>query len=139
MPQACSIVKAVLAKKLWVHLCLYMCRWNDPPSSVTINMQLADCQAALSRELALIQGPPGTGKTFVGVQLVKALLANTQGNSKGPAALGPGQPEPATQPLPQGPHIGPVLIVCFTNHALDQFLEGLLEAGLTDMVRVGGR
>lgn len=37
------------------------------------------------------------------------------------------------------PCIGPVLIVCFTNHALDQFLEGLVAAGLTSLVRVGGR
>ena len=97
-------------------------------------------QAALTRELALIQGPPGTGKTFVGIQLVKALLANTQGNIKGPVSeIGPDQPEPSKQPAPRGPHVGPVLIVCFTNHALDQFLEGLLAAGLTDMVRVGGR
>lgn len=28
----------------------------------------------LTNELALIQGPPGTGKTYVGEQIVKALL-----------------------------------------------------------------
>jgi hypothetical protein len=27
------------------------------------------------------------------------------------------------------PDIGPVLVVCFTNHALDAFLSGLLHAG----------
>ena len=26
--------------------------------------------------------------------------------------------------------LGPILCVCFTNHALDQFLEGLLAAGI---------
>ena len=106
-------------------------------------------QAALSRELALIQGPPGTGKTFVGIQLVKALLANTHGNIKtsdlgahgididdddDDRAMG----RVAHESL-AGPCVGPVLIVCFTNHALDQFLEGLLEAGLEGLVRVGGR
>ena len=96
-------------------------------------------QAALSRELALIQGPPGTGKTYVGIKLVTALLANTQGNPKGPVASTPEGLRPPAQPAPRGPCVGPVLIVCFTNHALDQFLEGLLAAGLTDMVRVGGR
>ncbi len=46
---------------------------------------------------------------------------------------------PAPAPAPALPHIGPVLVVCFTNHALDSFLEGLLEAGVTDsIVRVGG-
>lgn len=103
-------------------------------------------QAALSRELALIQGPPGTGKTYVGIQVVKALLANTSGNAKSTdcdssTSAGPRQAEEADEvaPTPHGPCIGPVLIVCFTNHALDQFLEGLLAAGLTDIVRVGGR
>ena len=91
----------------------------------------------MSRELALIQGPPGTGKTYVGIQLVKALLANTQGNPKGSDPSSP-HPDPATEAASPGPCIGPVLIVCFTNHALDQFLEGLLAAGLKDMVRVGG-
>ncbi|MCJ1303589.1 NFX1-type zinc finger-containing protein 1 [Hypocenomyce scalaris] len=100
-------------------------------------------QAALSQELALIQGPPGTGKTYVGIQVVKALLANTSGSAK---SLHPGSMDQADSPEAEGstspgtgPCIGPVLIVCFTNHALDQFLEGLLAAGLTDMVRVGGR
>ncbi len=45
----------------------------------------------------------------------------------------------AAAPAPALPHIGPMLVVCFTNHALDSFLEGLLEAGVTDsIVRVGG-
>lgn len=108
----------------------------------------------MTRELALIQGPPGTGKTYVGIQLVKALIANTQGNPKvsvdknleaygpfergvhddGGAAAGSSLTVPAV-----GPRVGPILIVCFTNHALDQFLEELLAAGLTDIVRVGGR
>ena len=101
-------------------------------------------QVALSRELALIQGPPGTGKTFVGIQLVKALLANTTGNARAPTSLDDPPEEESGwlggEPVNDlGPCIGPVLILCFTNHALDQFLEGLLAAGLTDMVRVGGR
>ena len=104
--------------------------------------------------MALIQGPPGTGKTYVGIQLVKTLIANTQGNPRvgshrnldayglpprgipdvGDEAAGSSLSAPAV-----GPCVGPILIVCFTNHALDQFLEELLAAGLTDIVRVGGR
>lgn len=49
------------------------------------------------------------------------------------------QPAQASQDPDSLPCIGPVLIVCFTNHALDQFLEGLVAAGLTNLVRVGGR
>jgi len=71
--------------------------------------------AALSRESALIQGPPGTGKSHVGIQLVRVLLAN-----KAKASL------------------GPIIVVCYTNHALDQFLEHLLAAGIENIIRIGG-
>ncbi|KAK9808579.1 hypothetical protein WJX72_000022 [[Myrmecia] bisecta] len=97
-------------------------------------------QAALTRQLALIQGPPGTGKstmlkpsgkTYLGIQLVRVLLANTQ----------PQRPNERMQPAfgSLKPEIGPILCVCYTNHALDQFLEGLLEAGVKKIVRCGGR
>lgn len=36
------------------------------------------------------------------------------------------------------PSLAPILCVCFTNHALDQFLVGLMDAGITGIVRVGG-
>lgn len=45
------------------------------------------CEAiitALTHEFALIRGPPGTGKSYIGLQLVKALLEN-----KSKAQLGP--------------------------------------------------
>jgi hypothetical protein len=32
----------------------------------------------------------------------------------------------------------PVLCVCYTNHALDQFLESLLDVGIDSIVRIGG-
>lgn len=80
----------------------------------------------------MIQGPPGTGKSFVGIELVKLLLANT---CPTPAAADKHQKEHPDSPLP--PVVGPILIVCLTNHALDQFLEALHHAGIRDMVRVG--
>ena len=40
--------------------------------------------ASFSKELALIQGPPGTGKSYLGVQLVKVLLANREPTDIGP-------------------------------------------------------
>lgn len=73
---------------------------------------------------------------------MKALIHNTQGNAKpmpDRRGLDPGPHLPEDTIKAVGPKVGPVLIVTFTNHALDQFLEGLLAAGLTDMVRVGGR
>lgn len=41
--------------------------------------------------------------------------------------------------LDNKPCIGPLLVVCFTNHALDSFLEALLDVGINEIVRVGGK
>ncbi|XP_075682933.1 NFX1-type zinc finger-containing protein 1-like isoform X2 [Rhinoderma darwinii] len=75
-------------------------------------------QMALTSELTIIQGPPGTGKTYVGLKIMYALLNNSnlwkQGNN-------------------------PILVVCYTNHALDQFLEGILKYLECNIVRVGSR
>ena len=70
---------------------------------------LDDAQAmalvrSLQRRIGLIQVPPGTGKSFTGVVLIKVLLANKQKVRKG---------------------LGPIICVCYTNHALDQLLEML--------------
>ncbi|KAK4059287.1 hypothetical protein Trihar35433_11040 [Trichoderma harzianum] len=70
----------------------------------------------LSRELSLIQGPPGTGKSYSGEKIIKVLLAN-----KGKTS------------------IGPILCVCYTNHALDQLLEHLLDDGIDKVIRIGSR
>ncbi|KAI6896262.1 hypothetical protein KC334_g11018, partial [Hortaea werneckii] len=72
--------------------------------------------SSLSRSLALIQGPPGTGKSYTGVQLIKILLAHKKSCN-----------------------LGPILCVCFTNHALDQSLERLVDEGVSNIVRIGGR
>jgi hypothetical protein len=71
---------------------------------------------ALTRRLALIQGPPGTGKSFTGVFLVKALLANAK-KAK----------------------LGPIICVCYTNHALDQVLEHLVKEKVQQIIRIGGQ
>ena len=62
--------------------------------------------------VCLLRSPPGTGKTYIGVMLSQIILASTSET---------------------------ILCVCYTNHALDDFLEGLLDAGIRDIVRVGGR
>ncbi|RMY30545.1 hypothetical protein D0866_07926 [Hortaea werneckii] len=72
--------------------------------------------SSLSRSLALIQGPPGTGKSYTGVQLIKILLAHKKACN-----------------------LGPIICVCFTNHALDQSLERLVDEGVSNIVRIGGR
>ncbi|KAH3813306.1 NFX1-type zinc finger-containing protein 1-like [Dreissena polymorpha] len=95
--------------------------WPAKESLQLDGSQLQAIQNALSREFAIIQGPPGTGKTYIGLKLAKILLHNkdTWGNDRGMAS--------------------PMLIVCYTNHALDQFLEGVAQFYRGDLVRVGGR
>ena len=68
--------------------------------------------AALRDRVSLLQGPPGTGKTFIGTLVAQAILNASNAT---------------------------ILCVCYTNHALDQFLEALLDAGVDDIVRLGGR
>ena len=82
--------------------------------------QLRAFRAALTQEVSVIQGPPGTGKTFIGLKVVEALVANQQSS-----------------------HF-PMLVLCCTNHALDQFLEGILNIkvqnnGNLNILRIGGR
>uniref|UniRef100_A0A646QJ34 NFX1-type zinc finger-containing protein 1 n=1 Tax=Hemiscolopendra marginata TaxID=943146 RepID=A0A646QJ34_9MYRI len=74
---------------------------------------------ALTSAMTIIQGPPGTGKTYLGLKIVQTLLDNRQ-------------------VWQTRDHMAPILIVCYTNHALDQFLEGLLQY-TKKLVRVGGR
>ncbi|KPI35941.1 NFX1-type zinc finger-containing protein 1 [Cyphellophora attinorum] len=64
----------------------------------------------LTNEFAFVQGPPGTGKTYLGLRLAQVLLASRPSK--------------------------PILVVCLTNHALDNFLSGLIGAGVKDIVRV---
>ncbi|KAF0316248.1 nf-x1 finger and helicase domain-containing protein [Colletotrichum asianum] len=71
---------------------------------------------SLGRSFALIQGPPGTGKSYTGEALIKVLLAN-----KSKAKL------------------GPIICVCYTNHALDQLLEHLIDGKVRNIIRIGSR
>ncbi|KAK6358043.1 hypothetical protein TWF730_007397 [Orbilia blumenaviensis] len=70
--------------------------------------------SAFRHQVALTQGPPGCGKSYVGVKMVAALLANK-------ARL----------------NLGPILCICYTNHALDQFLNELLKLGIKNIARIG--
>ena len=84
--------------------------------------QLAALRLALTSRMALIQGPPGTGKTFIGLKIVLTLLFNSTVWSRVSVHKN-------IQP--------PILIVCYTNHALDQFLEGI-QKFTRKIIRIGG-
>ncbi|KAI9769554.1 MAG: hypothetical protein M1840_004032 [Geoglossum simile] len=74
--------------------------------------QTACLLAGLRQKLSLIQGPPGTGKSFVGSLIARAIHRHSSEK---------------------------ILIVCYTHHALDQFLEDLLiqRVPAFDIVRLG--
>ncbi|XP_050717644.1 NFX1-type zinc finger-containing protein 1-like [Eriocheir sinensis] len=94
----------------------------DWPSEAELGLDSSQRRAlrsALTRELAIIQGPPGTGKTFIGLKIVQILLHNS-----------------LVWKTKENPT--PILVVCFTNHALDQFLEGMTTF-TKSIVRVGSR
>eukprot|EP00741_Cyanophora_paradoxa_P006225 tig00000114_g6037.t1 len=83
--------------------------------------QLAAIRHMLTHKVAVVQGPPGTGKSFVGVKLVQ-ILNNVLEKQRLESTRGP----------------GPILVICYTNHALDEFASDLLPH-IPELVRVGGR
>ncbi|XP_065915016.1 NFX1-type zinc finger-containing protein 1-like [Dysidea avara] len=78
--------------------------WSCHKDTDLDDSQKKAVQQALTQEVSLIQGPPGTGKTYVGQKIIEVLLNNReqQGNF-------------------------PILVVCYTNQALDQLLETVVE------------
>ena len=99
------------------------CTWPNVKHTDLDESQLDAVKTALRQEISVIQGPPGTGKTYVGLKIVQAFLQNR---------------------VAWDPHRNsPILIVCYTNHALDQFLEGIKRCRISgrepNIVRIGGR
>ena len=75
--------------------------------------QIKAITQCLSNRVGLIQGPPGTGKSYCGAILAKIITDLTNET---------------------------ILCICYTNHALDQFLEDLLkfQVDSQSIVRIGG-
>ena len=93
-----------------------------PAEKLPLNIsQLEALKTGVTTEFSVIQGPPGTGKTYVGAKIARCLLENRK----------QWDPKKAS----------PMLMVCYTNHALDQFLEKVLEFNQERgaIIRVGGR
>ena len=99
--------------------------WPPCENTCLDTSQLSAFRAALTQEVSVIQGPPGTGKTYIGLKIVEALAGN-QNRFRS----------------------FPILVLCYTNHALDQFLEGIMDIRRQhpffgqrklDIVRIGGR
>ncbi|PTB51882.1 hypothetical protein M431DRAFT_498162 [Trichoderma harzianum CBS 226.95] len=76
--------------------------------------QLESLIKGLENPVGQIQGPPGTGKSFIGAIIAKILMELTEYR---------------------------ILVLSYTNHALDQFLEDLMDNGIDggNMVRMGSK
>ena len=98
-------------------------RW-DYESMMKLNAkQIEALKLALTTRLALIQGPPGTGKTHISVQILNVLLKN----------------ESAWRLTDDGQN-APVVIICFTNHALDELLKKTFDVcDKDDILRFGSQ
>ena len=96
-------------------------KWPTAKTTGLDTSQLEALKSALTREVAVIQGPPGTGKTFIALKIAEAYLRNRH--------------------IWDPQRSAPIFVVCYTNHALDQFLQGILEIdGLQpNIIRIGGR
>lgn len=64
----------------------------------------------LTQRVALCVGPPGTGKTHIGVRLADVIHRRTSER---------------------------ILVLTYTNHALDDFLEDLVRNNITEITRIG--
>ncbi|XP_070575232.1 NFX1-type zinc finger-containing protein 1-like [Ptychodera flava] len=110
---------------------LDMSRWPTAEKLRLNESQLRALKTALTKEFAIIQGPPGTGKTHVGLKIMKMLLHNHKVWCR----------RCNDEQIETGEHdvCSPILIVCYTNHALDQFLEGVFQFLEHGIVRIGSR
>ncbi|OBZ65530.1 NFX1-type zinc finger-containing protein 1 [Grifola frondosa] len=82
-------------------------------SSELDSSQVDALLAALTKEVALIQGPPGTGKSFTGKEILRVLFSSG---------------------------IKPIVLIAYTNHAVDHMLTSILDAKVTEkIVRLGSR
>jgi hypothetical protein len=91
----------------------------DLEKRLGIKVQIRDAQLeslinGLESPVGQIQGPPTTGKSFIGAIIALALMKLTNFR---------------------------ILVLSYTNHALDQFLEDLMKIGIpqSGMVRIGSK
>ena len=90
--------------------------WSDQVIQESTTLDSSQTRAlniSLTSRVSLIQGPPGTGKTFIGGLIARTILRNSKAK---------------------------ILCICYTNHALDQFLEYILaKSPSLKVARIGGK
>ncbi|ORC90280.1 putative NFX1-type zinc finger-containing protein 1-like [Trypanosoma theileri] len=84
-------------------------------------------------EILLVQGPPGTGKSFIGCRVVEVYVRYKQLVASGDIlrTIDVDQLR-STSPDDMLPTVGPIVIITYKNHALDEFLIDLLKSKLWD-------
>ncbi|XP_033724515.1 NFX1-type zinc finger-containing protein 1-like [Pecten maximus] len=123
------VIKDII-EQMVLNVCADISSVNLPtwPSPEDVGMDISQYRAfsdGLMQGLALIQGPPGTGKTVIALKMLEMLLNNENIWCK--------------------INVGPIILLSYTNHALDQFLEGIVRmpkmyaVSNKDIVRVGSR
>eukprot|EP00658_Telonema_sp_P-2_P011832 TRINITY_DN14531_c0_g1_i1.p1 TRINITY_DN14531_c0_g1~~TRINITY_DN14531_c0_g1_i1.p1 ORF type:complete len:748 (+),score=185.98 TRINITY_DN14531_c0_g1_i1:122-2365(+) len=85
------------------------------PKMILDVSQTSAMRAILTTSVSLVQGPPGTGKSFLGAKAAQVFH----------------------KALFERGYMEPILVVCLTNHALDQFLEDMLPV-MPQLLRFGG-
>jgi hypothetical protein len=119
-----------------------------PAEEIGVNaVQRQALHAAATRKVALIQGPPGTGKSFIGRKIVINFLENRQlwqGNNNNnehlKTLMKPGEMKRFWESHGRKwkDTRCPIVIICMTNQALDQFLESLLDTTVR-VIRIGSQ
>ncbi|PWV18105.1 putative ATP-dependent helicase [Trypanosoma cruzi] len=86
-----------------------------------------------SSEVLLVQGPPGTGKSFIGCRVVEVYIRYKQLVASGDILRSIDVDLlRSTSAEDMLPNVGPIVIITYKNHALDEFLMDLLHSGLWD-------
>lgn len=125
LKDATRLIELRLANGEPIHVPPQQAQWPTAEDFGLDENQYKAFHGAVTNEFTIIQGPPGTGKTFLGLKVAEVLLSNSY--------LWKGSIDD-----------NPITVVCYTNHALDQFLEGILnyykrEKIEPDIIRIGGR
>ena len=122
-------------------------------SPIMDESQYKAVKLALTNQLAVIQGPPGTGKTYVGTHVIKVLLetrkhlqyvGNKHRNLRYPSWHRRNRDavyeeiDNSDLELAKVLNDRPILVVTYTNHALDQFLGSILDFE-SNIIRIGNR
>ena len=110
--------------------------FHEITNDIRSRFALDEGQEAVMRQLPvskmiLVQGPPGTGKSFIGCRVVEAYVRYKQlvasGDILQKVSIDMLRSTRMEELLPR---VGPMVVITYKNHALDEFLLDLLDSGL---------